>query len=375
MMQAQIVGLLLISLLAPKGEPNIPFGGTDFKQYYTTSRLILKGQNPYDYDKAGDLQQSLGYQGEPQVPYGPPTSLLPFIPLGWVSFPIAIQMQLVLNLTMLMVSCYIWGKFFLQRYALLALMMIAFWVPTWTLLGLGQVSPWLLFGFSLWHWGMKQQRPVLAGMALTCTIIKPHLAFGLVLYALLLGIRQKQWRMIASFFGTMAVLIVLSFIIRPTIWMEYLGSLERSNPGQWFNATLDGWGRLTFGPRFSFFSGAWCLLLLQGIVVLAWYRPVVNECSVLVLALWLAATPYAFTYDYSMLLPALIMTLGHVLHRSHPHALVAALGWILLSYTAYHFKGPWKEYQFFFIPTCGLALTLLLVSRPAEEATATTAPA
>lgn len=374
-MKAQIVGLLVISLLQPNGEPSIPFGGADFKQYYTTSRLILDGENPYDYEKAGDLQRSLGNRGDTQVPYGPPTSLLPFIPLGWVSFQTAIQLQLVLNLTMLMVSCFIWGRYFLHQYALLAILMVAFWIPNWTLLGIGQVTPWLLFGLTVWHWGMKQQRPILAGMALTCTIIKPHLAFGLVLYALIVGIRQKQWRMIASFFGTTAVLIVLSFIIRPTIWMEYLDSLERSNPGQWFNATLDGWGRLKFGPRFSFFSGAWCLLLLQGIVLLAWYRPVVDQCSVLVLALWLAATPYAFTYDYSLLLPALVMTLGHVIHRSHPHALVAALGWILLSYTAYHFKGPWKEYQFFFIPTCGLALTLFIIAKPGDSEKAATEPA
>ena len=62
--------------------PSIPFGGSDFKQYYTTSRLLLEGHNPYDYQRAGELQRVLGNKGDIQVPYGPPTSLLPFIPMG-----------------------------------------------------------------------------------------------------------------------------------------------------------------------------------------------------------------------------------------------------------------------------------------------------
>ena len=56
---------------------SIPFGGTDFKQYYTTSRLLLQGDNPYDYARAGIIQRALGERGDIQVPYGPPTSLLP----------------------------------------------------------------------------------------------------------------------------------------------------------------------------------------------------------------------------------------------------------------------------------------------------------
>lgn len=366
-MLAQNFGLILITLLLQSDANHkqvIPFGGTDFKQYFATSKLIIQGHNPYDYDKVGMIQHQLGYAGEPQVPYGPPTSLLFFIPLGWFDFQTAIQVNFALNLVMLIGSCYVWGKLFIPQHPLVSIAMIAVWVPTWTLLGLGQVSSWLLFGFTMWFWAMKQQRPVLAGIALTCSIIKPHLAFGIALYALLNSFRNRHWRMLAAFLGTILATILLSFIIRPTIWVEYLGSLERSNPGQWYNATLDGWGRFTFGPRFSFISGAWCLLLLELIVFLAWYRPLQDKLAILVLALWLAASPYAFSYDFSLLLPAMVMTLGFAINKNHVMASYAAIAWLLLSLTYYVYKGPWYEYQFFIIPLCGLIITsMLLIDR------------
>lgn len=339
----------------------IPFGGTDFKQYYTTSKLILEGHNPYDYERAGVIQRALGETGDIQVPYGPPTSLLPFIPMGWVDFLTAIQIQFVLNISMLVVCCFLWGKMLFPTQPMMPLISCAAvvaWIPCLSLFGMGHVTSWTLLGFTLWAFCMQQKRPALAGCLLALSIIKPHLALGPVLYACVVGLRQKQWKMLAAFALTVLAMIAATFLIRPTIWSEYLASLAQSNPTQWFNATLDGWGRYQLGPWFRYVSATIGVALLAWIVLLAWKRD--GSDGPLVLALWLAATPYAFSYDYVLILPGFLLAVGAWLYRSHHLWLIAIVGWLMLDVIYVMKKGEWTEYKFFFIPWGGLMLTLLL---------------
>lgn len=349
-------------------EATIPFGGTDFKQYYTTSRLILEGSNPYDYGKAGKIQRELGEKGATQVPYGPPTSLLPFIPMGWVDFLTAIQIQFGLNVGMLVISCFLWGKMLFPQsntMPLISCAAVIAWIPCLSLFGMGHVTSWTLLGFTLWCFFQTRDKPWLAGICLSLSIIKPHLAFGLVVYACIVGIRHRQWKMFAGFTLTVLAMILATWLIRPTIWFEFIDSIEQSNPTQWFNATLDGWGRYHLGSWFRIVSITLSVSMLAWIGLIAWKGE--NDHSVcgagpLILALWMAATPYAFSYDYILLLPGFILAIGAWLNRSHPYWYVAIAGWMMLDVIYVMKKGLWYEYQFFFIPWGGLALTLFMLA-------------
>jgi len=202
------VCLLLNCLVLPREEPappqavespTIPFGGTDFKQYYTASRFILEGHNPYDYEQAEVFQRTLGHHGPGQLPYGPPTSILPFIFMGWFDFLTAIQIQSVLNASLLVISCFLWGLMLFPKQPLMPIISCVtavVWLPSITHSGLGQVTTWTLFGFTLWCILMQKNKPGLAGCGLALSIIKPHLAFGLVAYVFIMGWRQKQWKML-----------------------------------------------------------------------------------------------------------------------------------------------------------------------------------
>lgn len=350
-----------VSAASPLAPSAIPFGGTDFKQYYTTSRLLLEGKNPYDYELAGVIQRGLGETGDIQVPYGPPTCLLPFIPMGWFDFLTAIQIQFVLNVGMLVICCFLWGKMLFPTQPMMPLfscIAVVAWIPCLSLFGMGHVTSWTLFGFTLWAFCMQQKRPALAGCLLALSIIKPHLAFGPVIYACVVGLRQKQWSMLTCFTLTVLAMIGATFVIRPSVWTEYLGSLAQSNPTQWFNATLDGWGRFQFGASFRLVTIIVGCLLLGWIALLGWKRN--GNDGPLVLALWLAATPYAFSYDYVLVLPGFILAMGAWLYRTHPYWHVAVAGWLLLDVLYVMKKGEWTEYKFFFIPWGACMLTLLL---------------
>lgn len=363
-------------------KPPIPFGGTDFKQYYTTSRLLLEGQNPYDHDKAWVIQKALGSRSEVQVPYGPPTSLLPFIPFGWLDFLTAIQVLMVLNIALMSISCFLWGAILFPSrpyMPLLCAVAPVIWLPCLSLIGLGQVTSLTLLGCSLWSFLMQKKHPILAGCSLALTIIKPHLALGTVIYAVVAGIRQKQWRMLLSFIITVLVMCLTMVAIRPTVWHEYFASIDRSNPTQWFNTTLDGWGRFTFGEWFRIIAATIGLALLAWIVFLAWRRESVKDNELvarneaLVIVLWMLAVPYAFSYDYVLLLPAFVFGVAVRLYLAAPNWIIVLMGWLALDLLYVMKKGVWYEYQFFLIAWGALALHLLLVSagpmkeKPAES--------
>lgn len=381
---APCVGLALLAIASTSsvdGAAPLPFGATDFKQYYTASRLLLAGHNPYDYGLAAALQQQLGAAGAVQVPYGPPTSLLPFVPFGLVEFGAAVHWQLILNIAMLALSGALWGTLLfprLDRMPLIAAVSVFLWVPTLVLLGMGHVSTWPLLGFTLWNYLLARDRPVLAGAFLALSIVKPHLALGLVVYAGVIGIRDKRYRMLMAFTGTVLVACVVTVLIRPTVWSEYLASLPQSDPGQWYNATLDGWCRLQL-DRWHLGAGAYfrpaaialALALLGWVCALGWRARHRATQGVLVLAICLCATPYAFSYDFVLAVPGLILMVGAGLEHGDGKWWAVFLGWIGLNgYALDRSLGYYHESSYFLVPWCALALTLVLANRtrPGVEA-------
>jgi hypothetical protein len=341
-------------------KPEIPFGGTDFKQYYATSRLLQAGENPYDYAKVGEIQQGLGAEGEPQVPYGPPTSLLPFIPLGGLDFPTAVRIQLGLNIALLAASGCLWGAMLFpsQPMKFIGAVCVFLWLPSLILLGMGHVTGWTLFGFTAWCALMRAERPTLAGAVLALSIIKPHLAFALVGYAMLSGLRRRQWRMIAAFIGTVLLMSLVMAIIRPAIWGEYLASIPQSNPSRLLGATLDGFVRTYLGNTYRYAGYVFTLTLWALIAWLAWMGEMIPTRWALVPAVALAATPYAFTYDYVLALPGFVFAVGSWRYGVGVRRYFLLGAWLAVN--AFYTFGKsehWREEVYFVIPWATLALT------------------
>jgi hypothetical protein len=378
--------LLAVTVLIAPDKPHIPFGGPDFKQYYASCKQIVQGRNPYDPAGVWRIQQALGADAV-QVPYGPPTSLLPFIPLGWLDFVTAVQTFFVVNIILMVLSCFLWGKMLFPRSELLpmlAIVTVVAWMPSMTLFGLGQVTSFVLFGFTLWIFLMRRGYPVAAGAVLALTIIKPHLAAGPLLYAGIVGLRHKHWRMLVALVVTGLLLAAAPLLIRPTIWGEYFEWMPTAQEYalKWHKATLDGRLRVLLTQWLPGNTDAYYLRLSQlltlpivlvfagWIGLLAWKHPLRSINALLVLVLWTAGTFYAFSYDFILLCPAFILALGHAVSRSKPAWALAALGWIILTVTYFLIKRlgsdhGWFEYHFFYIPWGALALTLLLL--PHEE--------
>jgi hypothetical protein len=390
-----LVTILIFANAGSESRATIPWGGTDFVQYYATARLLQQGQNPYDLELSSQIQMQLGRdQGLPT--YGPPWCLLPAYLLGHLPFSEAVAINLGINGLLLLICTLCWTNLLFpeKKWLLpLAVAAIPIWLPTVLVLGMGQNSLWPLAGFTCWVW-FTVRRPLfsqlLAGACLTLLVIKPHLGLLPGLFAGAFMLQHRQWRSILGFGLTLGVATLVTFWIRPSVWNEYLLALRTAPPPtQFYGATLDGWLRFNGGEGFRFLTWTvWVLGSLAGIVIgfripfslplnngelegvnptqppLRNARSEIVGCSAIVCTATLAVVPHAYSYDYVFMIPGFILALGSWIIWKERTMFLALIGWLLL--VLFYSTGKSRvlqEHNLFIIPWSGLALTLMF-SRP-----------
>lgn len=380
-----ITGLFIFGTLALESQPTIPWGGTDFIQYYATARLLEQGQNPYDLALSSEIQTHLGRDsGLPT--YGPPWCLLPAYLLGYLPFRQAVTVNLGINVTLLLICTLGWTNLlFPGKKWLLLLITVAvpIWLPIWLVFGLGQNSLWPLAGFTGWlcvtvHTSGESRtntrNQLLAGACLILLVVKPHLGLLLGLFAAAFMLQQRQWWSILGFVLTLVLATLVTLLIRPSVWSDYLSALGIGPPPlQFYGATLDGWLRFQGGNELRYLTWTiWLIGLLAAVVIgfkipspFETYTtrsqgvpPLVHAAALLCIAT-LAFVPHAYSYDYVFMIPGFILALGSWIIWKERPMFVALIGWLLL--VVFYSTGKSRvlqEQNYFIIPWSALALMM-----------------
>src|SRR5450759_975580 len=171
----------------------------DFIIYWSAARIYLAGGNPYDPAQMATVQQALG----PVMPtmitfwYTPWTIPL-FLPLGWFSYPTAFVVWFLLLLAATLVAGYaLWLAFggpLRRSWPALAITIV--FAPAALALGIGQITPLLLFGLAGFLYCESRRRDVLAGCALALVSIKPQLLYLFWVALLFWLIGTRRWRVV-----------------------------------------------------------------------------------------------------------------------------------------------------------------------------------
>lgn len=370
--------LLLIQLPA-----KLPWGGSDFVQYYVANQLVRSGQNPYERSAAESLQMQLGRESGVAM-FAPPWSLLPSYVLSSFSIDNAVLAHVILNCLILTLSVLMWcsilypGQFFAWLIMLIA---TSLWYPTLAVLGMGQLSLWPFLGITGWLWLTLRGSPIAASHCLVLMVFKPHL--GLLPGCLVLGywLRKRDAVSAGTFIAALLILTTCTMLIRSSIWFDYLHSFRGGSlPGDFETATLACWGRRQWGNWFSYVSwGLWLTGLVVSIIqgwrmadqqvnsilndTSTWKSPalpvpgplVVN--SILVCCLSVALVPYAFSFDMVMLIPSFLLVLVYFLERKR-YWQIMLLG--ILAMDAWLIAGkeiPWTERAYWPVPWIVSAIT------------------
>ena len=294
----------------------------DFIEYWSAIRSILHGGNAYNPTELLLIQKQVGYtNSQPLMMYNPPWTLTLLLFLGLFDPPSGQLVWLILNITLIF-FCVIklWKIYAGQSTQYLLPLLYAFsFVSTILALVLGQITPFILFG--LVYFVMIISNPkydILAGFCLILISIKPQLTIIFWFALLLWIINQRRWLILVSF---VVLLIILSGIIslfNPQIIPQYIEMLQSHQIGVWENPTIGSYLRFfslmneTFWVHFvpTVIGGIW--------FVYYWSKKYKNwkwadEIPILLLVS-MVVTPFAWTYDYVILLPVIILAVSWLIN-------------------------------------------------------------
>lgn len=287
-------------------------GTHDFIAYWSATRLILEGGNPYNRDALYRVEKGLGWPEErPWLAMNPPWLGIVLAPFGLLPFREAVFLWLLSNMLVMGLATYfLWQVFAIEANGrfLWAAMATAFLFPqTLSAIFSGQVSPLVLLGISGTLFYIERNRGFWAGAMLVLTTLKPQLICLLLPGILLWSVRQKRWGVPIGFSAALLALLFPLQLLFPNWLPSYLTSIIGSPPLDWFTPTIGGAMSYYQGTTLSWAKLLWVAFL--PVVLIPLYRREETDWPAftsLLLLLTLPTTTFAWGIDQVILVVPLL---------------------------------------------------------------------
>ena len=287
-------------------------GTHDFIAYWSATRLILEGGNPYDGAALYEVEKGLGWPEErPWLVMNPPWLGIVLAPLGLLPFREAAFLWLLGNiLVMALATYFLWQVFAVEANGrfLWAAMAAAFLFPqTLSAIFSGQVSPLVLLGISGTLFFIERKRGFWAGAMLVLTTVKPQLICLLLPAILLWSVRQKRWEVMIGFSAALLALLFPLQLLFPNWLPVYLAFIMGSPPLDWFTPTIGGAISYSHGATLPWAKLLWVAFL--PVVLIPLYRREEIDWPAftsLLLLLTLPTTTFAWGIDQVILVVPLL---------------------------------------------------------------------
>lgn len=306
--------------------PNTGFV-TDFVDFWAASRLLINGGNPFSPAEVLELQRSVGLgESRPLLMWNPPWTLSFVLPFGAMDFLLSQFFWLLLHIFFILLSARTLWVIYSQteRKSYLPWIAALTFIPTCFVLIMGQISPLVLLGIAGFLHFEKKNQLFLAGVSTALISVKPHLLYlfwvGLILWIW----KYRRWGVAFGAIITGLVLAVIPVIIHPSIYYEFIYMYRfpgRSTP---FELQAPSIGSLLtlYVPHGKL--PIQFLPPLMGTVWFLWHWEHHKENwdwteqMPIMLLVSLTMSAYAWTYDYVILLPAVIQGLALINRHDLP---------------------------------------------------------
>ena len=231
------VALAVVLLRNPERaeDPLTPFPPMDFVEYWSAARVHLAGGDPYDGNQLIESQRYAAgqpYKTQPTMLWTPPWTLPLYWPFGALApGPAHSFWTLVQVLASALAAVWTWtaygGKGGL--WLLVPLLATATFVPVWWLLYFGQNTAFVLLGVAGFLYFRTKGHPLLAGVLVALTAIKPHLLalFGLAI--LLDASTRVGRRVLAGGVGAVLLASLAALIPNREVFAKFLDAMTRPN--------------------------------------------------------------------------------------------------------------------------------------------------
>jgi len=295
----------------------------DFVEYWGAGHLLVTGGNPYSLNEMYRFERALGWsQPVPLIPLNPPWTLPLFTPFGFFSsYPwawliwVTILASLVALSSRILMDLY-FGNVKLaeisDKTAYRCLFALSFY-PVLLSLKFAQTVPIVLLGLTGFLFFETRRRPLLAGVFLGLTAIKPNLLYLLWLALLFQSFRERRWKTLATAVGMVGAFLGIALRMDPYAIEQYRAIVASPLP-RLFTPGLPGAARTLFQGR-DFF---WLQLLLPiaGVTWFAFYwrsnRANWNwtERIPALVAVSILTTGYGWLFDQALLAIPIIALAG-----------------------------------------------------------------
>ena len=224
-----IAGLCWVNYSFSKNNP----GGNDFLiQYEGTKALLLDGNSPYGEEAALRIQvAAYGHPAqadEQQLRFSYPLySVIFFAPFSIIKdYVLARAVWMTMLELSLITMTFISFRLVEWKPSLWLQALIILFSLTWyhAIRGVGSGNTVILVALLISEilFLIKRNRDQAAGLLLAITTIKPQLVLLLIFLILIWAVYQKRWVLIKWFFVTLAVLVIVGFLLIPNWILQNL---------------------------------------------------------------------------------------------------------------------------------------------------------
>jgi hypothetical protein len=335
---AVLIALAVVLVLQfPKLLNSLP--PDDFVEYWAAGRLNAQGKNPYDPENLLTLEREAGRDTDEAVMmWNPPWTLTLAMPFGILDARVAQLLWLLCGFALMAASAdLLWRTFDGPPSRRWIAWLLAFtFMPTFFVLGAGQIGAWVLAGIVLFLVSLQRGWPMLAGASTVLVAIKPHLAYLFWIVLIISGLR-RDYRVLLG--GVIAGLIatLIPMLFNPQVLQQYVQELSQRPPAQWKSPTLGTFIRKIEGPD-QFFQQF--IPPLLGLIWLAWYAwrsrnrkwNWNDQTPILLLVSFVTAAYGAWPFDLVILLPAVIHVAAGIARQPHPQSIAMGVAaWLLIN--------------------------------------------
>ena len=312
-----LLSLLVLIQLIPTLTSSNTVRADDFVRFWAGAKLTLSGENPFDPSNVNRLQAEAGMtssgEGITSIILNPPWALSFFLPFGLLSYPISRLIWLLVSIILIVICSNMLWRYYegLPNQKWIAWVVAIIFAPTISVLEKGQIAPLILLSIVGFIYFVEyRHNDLAAGAFLAFATTKPQIVYLLGLAVLIWVIQQRRWLILVGAGATTVLLTLLPMIFNPSIIEQYLSAMQTYQTAEWATPT--------FGSYLRFFlfgtNAVWpqFLPVIFGIIWFAffWRKHAstwswVERLPILLLVSILTA-PYAWTYDYVILLPAIV---------------------------------------------------------------------
>ena len=304
--------LILIFRLAPGLMSREMTAGDDFVEYWAAGRLNLQGGDPYSPEQLAPLQLGAGRRyGVPVPMWNPPWTLPLVMPFGALPYPVSRLIWLISQTALVLFCASATWRFFRgpATHLWVAWLIAITFLPTLYLLKIGQISAVMLTGVVLFIKFTQRRSWWLAGLSILLILIKPQTLYLVGLAYLFWAISQRRWWLLAGSGIGICLATCISLWFNPAVFKQYLFAINHQPPMQIITPTLGGTLRYFLGGDkvwLQFVPTAWglvwfCFHWRKARHTWSW-----PEQLPLLLMVSVLTTSYGWTFDYVVLLPAVL---------------------------------------------------------------------